>query len=123
MCCCEEPIGETKGKVIILADHCFPPVVQAGDHRNGDCLAILRIGHGDLRDLRDLLLILIIVCANPRGSMILLATASHLAVSSLDGYAGNTIKKRLGENVEASPIPPIMLGGGVRRPLPDQSSL
>jgi hypothetical protein len=80
-----KPNSDTKGRDFIQADHCFSPAVPTMDHSSGDCALIMRIDHGDLKDLKDLFLSLINVYNIPRDSMILITSASHLAICGLDG--------------------------------------
>jgi hypothetical protein len=111
------PLNTMKGRVIVLADHCFSPNLTVTDHSSGDCLAIMRIEHGDLHELADLFFSLIDIYKIHRGTIILLTSVSHLAQSSLDAYAADManiitrIKGRLSGTVEAFPIAPLLLGG------------
>jgi hypothetical protein len=61
------PLNTMKGRVIVLADHCFSPNLTVTDHSSGDCLAIMRIEHGDLHELADLFFSLIDIYKIQRG--------------------------------------------------------
>jgi hypothetical protein len=111
------PLNTLKGRVIVLADHCFSPNLSVSDHSSGDCLAILRIEHGDLHELAELFFSLTDIYKIQRGSIILLSSVSHLAQAGLDAYAADmasiisSIKNRLAGIVEAFPVAPLLLGG------------
>jgi hypothetical protein len=99
-----------KGRVTVLADHCFSPTLTVNDHSSGNCLALMRIEHGDLHELADLFFSLTDIYKIQRGSIILLSSVSHLAQAGLDAYAADManiisgIKGRLAGTVEAFPI-------------------
>jgi hypothetical protein len=106
-----------KSRVLVLSDHCFPPTLQVRDHSACDCIAILRIEHGTLYELLDLFMSLVDIFKIQQGSIILISSVSHLAISGLGAYATDMadvirkIKSRLEGVVESFPIVPLLPGG------------
>ena len=69
--------------MILLTDQNFPAVLPTG---SGNCLAILRIDHGKLTELTDLLLS-IAPDQLPQGTIFVLGSLSQLQGEGLQGYA------------------------------------
>ena len=83
--------GDSQGggrKVIILADQNFPAVLPTAD---GNCLAIIRIDQGKIKDLVDMLFS-ISPEEFPPGTIFVLGSLSHLQGEGLQNYANAGVK-------------------------------
>jgi hypothetical protein len=99
----------------ILSDQCFPPVLPVeGD---GECLKILLIEDGTLDELADAFLDLTRGFSVPASSVVVMASASHLARVGTAKYAVDYVDavRRLvgsmGGGIELTHGIPILLGG------------
>jgi hypothetical protein len=108
--------GTNSGEqAVILADQCFPPILPA---KGGEkCLKILRIENGSILDLVDEFLKLLGNHIFTAGSVVLIASPSHLAKVGLTAYindllwAERELKARLGRETIVSPLPLLILPG------------
>jgi hypothetical protein len=76
----------------VLSDQNFPPVIPAeGD---GECVKILRIEDGTLDELVTSFMDLTSGFAIPAGSVVVLASASHLALVGTAAYAADFVKAK-----------------------------
>ena len=110
--------GESRGggrkPVLVLCDQNFPAVLPTV---SGKCVAILRIEHGKLDELGELLCKLVQKNLLPRGTVILGGSLSHLMQENLASYATGIVKlkKKLdfhfGGSVVFIPFIPPPLGG------------
>ncbi len=81
--------GEGGGRlVIVLADQNFPGVLPTA---TGNCVAIVGIEHGSMKELADLL-ISIVPDSLPFGTIILIGSLTQLQGEGLQGYANSGIR-------------------------------
>jgi hypothetical protein len=74
--------------VIILTDQNFPAILPTA---TGNCLAIIRIEHGSMRDLTDMLLA-ISPETIPEGTVFLLGSLTQLQNEGLQGYSSSGVR-------------------------------
>jgi hypothetical protein len=70
-------------KLFILSDQAFPADVAL---EGGDCVAIIRLEYGSLHELVDLFIEVTKGCQIPAGSVMLLASLSHLSDVGIEAY-------------------------------------
>jgi hypothetical protein len=96
-------------EAILLADQSYPPMLEATGVRR--CLKILRIEHGMLMELADALVEMLRGRFITAGSVVLLFSATNLAVAGTSGYCADLIgaieklKAGVGEHVVYTPLP------------------
>ena len=83
-------IEQSERTVFVLSDHCFPAALPAGGGK--DCLKILRIENGALDDLVAAFLGVTRGFLVPTGTVILIASASHLANVGVSAYAFDLVR-------------------------------
>jgi hypothetical protein len=105
-------------QAIILADQSVPAILPVKSAQQ--CIKIFILEHGSLLSLWAELEKLIGNRRVPKGSCILVFSASHLAAVGIAGYTEEflvvkmMIKERLGKATIVLPLPPILLGGSDR---------
>jgi hypothetical protein len=72
-------------KIFVLSDQAFPADARAED--GGDCLVIIRLEHGSLNELVELFCEITRGCQVPAGSVLLVASLSHLSDVGFEAYA------------------------------------
>jgi hypothetical protein len=99
----------------VLTDQCFPPIIPVeGD---GECFKIFRIEDGTIFELVDAFLGLTRGFSVPAGSVVVLASASHLARVGTAAYArdfvheGGRLVSTKGGGIELVHGVPILLSG------------
>jgi hypothetical protein len=99
----------------VLSDQCFPPLLPVeGD---GECIKIFRIEDGTLSELVDAFLGLIRGFSVPAGSVVVLASASYLALVGTAAYArefvdvGGRLMSTMGGGIEMVHGFPVLLSG------------
>ncbi len=110
-------IGSETGEpvVLIVTDQNFPAVLYSADE--GQCIGIVRLEDGSIRDIGFLVGDMLDGLTLPRGSTILVGSVSDLGRQGLVGYSEEltrTIriaKDKLGGHVQVVACPPILLGG------------
>jgi hypothetical protein len=109
--------GERKTirEAIILADQSYPAALPSGSDKL--CLNIIRIEHGLLHELAEVLENVLRGRYLEAGSLIMLFSATNLATAGVVGYCADLIgaierlKRSIGEHVVFTPAPH-MFGGG-----------
>jgi hypothetical protein len=100
---------------IILADQAYPPYWRANGARK--CLVVIRMEHGTLFDLAEELLERLQGRFLEAGSVVMLASSTHLAMAGTAAYcedmmaAIRILKRNLGEHVIYTPLP-VYFGNG-----------
>jgi hypothetical protein len=99
----------------VLSDQCFPPIIPVeGD---GECVKSFRIEDGAIFELVDAFLGLTRGFSVPAGSVVVLASASHLARVGTAAYArdfvheGGRLVSTMGGSIELVHCFPILLSG------------
>jgi hypothetical protein len=103
-------VGYDTPLVFVLTDQNFPPMVSSGEEVEGTCLKIIQIEHGRLAELVGVFLEIAKGFSILAGTVVLLASASHMAVV---GTADANIKLResLSGGVRVIHSIPLLLGG------------
>jgi hypothetical protein len=107
--------GSNGSSVFILADQCFPAALPAAGP--GECIPIIRIENGTVNELARLLVDVFAGVEIRVGSLILLASVSHLAAAGTAAYAESTVRavkyllSSFADKVTVRPGVPILLGG------------
>ncbi len=121
-CTAPHPIlGKNIKPVFVISDQNFPPAVPVQD--GGRCLAIARIEDGSLSELADLFLRKVKTDWLPAETIVLLASASHLAKVGTVAYAEEYVKTKhkleseLPDGWIVLHAPVILLAGCVDPPL------
>ncbi len=85
-----EDVGMDFPPVFILTDQNFSPMVPAG--AEGECLKIIQIEHGNLAELASVFLEITKGFAIPAGTVLVLASASHMAAVGKAEYSADFVK-------------------------------
>jgi hypothetical protein len=108
--------GKDGGPVVFVGtDQNFPAVLPSLDEDN--CVSIVRVEDGSLRDITWAVIDLLSNIRLPDKTTILLGSMSSLAARGIQTYGEDLvwgirmIKEKLGERVNASAIPPILING------------
>jgi hypothetical protein len=102
-------------QAVILADQSFPAVLPAMGEKL--CLKIVLVENAAISELVDEFLRLLGNRRVPKGSVILLFSASHLADVGVSAYAEQLVeasewlREKLGRETLVAPLPPVLLGG------------
>jgi hypothetical protein len=106
--------GTSSGdQAVILSDQCFPPILPTSGTEK--CLKILRVENGSVVTLVDEFVKTLGNRIFPAGSIILLASMSHLGRVGLTAYvndilwAEKELKAKLGRETIVRPLPPLIL--------------
>jgi hypothetical protein len=110
-------VGNENGEpvVLVVTDQNFPAVMYSADE--GQCIGIMRLEDGSIRDIGFLIGDMLDGLTLPRGSTILVGSVSDLGRQGLVGYSEELTrtlriaKDKLGGNVQVVACPPILLGG------------
>jgi hypothetical protein len=113
-------VGAENGEpvVLVITDQNFPPVLYSGD--GGNCIGVVRVEHGSIRDIGFLVADLLDGVVLPTGSVILVGSVSDLARQGVSGYTeelARTIRilreklEKKGSKVQVGAMPPVLLGG------------
>ena len=103
--------------VLVLSDQNFPPAVPS-DSLASNCLSVIRIEYASLSELTDKFLELSKSAYLPKGSIVLLGSACHLARVGTVAYCRELVQSIvrirgvMGVGSFVSPCPFIMGGGG-----------
>jgi hypothetical protein len=107
--------GETERVAVVLADHSYPAVWQCSGRKR--CVVIIRIEHGILFDLVEELLIRLRGRYLGAGSVVMLVSATHMALTGTAGYCEDVmlairkLRRELGEHLNYTPLPQIFGAG------------
>jgi hypothetical protein len=99
----------TGREAILLTDQAYPPSLEATGVRR--CLKVVRIEHGMLLELVDVITTMVRGRYLAAGSIILLYSSMNLAVAGTSGYCADLIaaiqrrKVEIGEHVVYTPLP------------------
>ena len=102
-------------EVILLGDQALPPLLPSSSELN--CMRIIRLEFGSLHTLVTILLEMMEGRRLCPGSLILLFSVSHITHVGIAGYiedmvaAKKRIQAKLGENINVSAAPPLLLCG------------
>jgi hypothetical protein len=77
--------GEPLPGIFVLADQSFPAAVLPGS--GGGCLGVIRLECGSILELVNLFLDLTRGCSIPAGTVLLVASLTHLADTGISAYA------------------------------------
>jgi hypothetical protein len=102
-------------KVVILADQSVPATLPAAGEQQ--CIRILIVENGKLRELADLFLEKVVNRRVPPGTVVMLFSAAYLAETGIMNYCEELvscielIKSKIGKETIVVPLPPMLLGG------------
>ena len=108
------PDGGVDADIFVLTDQNFPPLLPTA---TGRCMAIVRVENGSLAEIASVFLDAVDGCAVGVGTVILLASASHLGSVGLAGYAEDLVRASklimtaLSSRVTVRAGPLVLLGG------------
>jgi hypothetical protein len=108
--------------VFVLMDQNFPSMVPVGGVGTGTCMKIIQIEHGMLAELVSVFLEITKGFSIPAGTVVLLASASHMALSGTADYASDFVRaslrmrETLSGGVRVLHGVPILIGGTVNIP-------
>ena len=108
------PDGGVDADIFVLTDQNFPPSLPTA---TGRCMAIVRVENGSLAEIASVFLDAVDGCAVGVGTVILLASASHLGSVGLAGYAEDLVRASklimtaLSSRVTVRAGPLVLLGG------------
>jgi hypothetical protein len=106
---------KTVREAIILADQSYPAVLPSATEKL--CISIIRIEHGMLNELVDVLEQVLRGRYLEAGSLIMLFSATNLAVAGVEAYCADLVgaierlKRSVGEHVVYTPAPHLFGGG------------
>jgi hypothetical protein len=108
--------AEDGGPVVFIGtDQHFPAVLPSLDQ--GSCIATIRVEDGSLRDIIWAVIDILTGIKLPDKTTVLLGSVSSLAARGIQTYGEDLvwgirlIKEKLGEALNASGIPPILING------------
>jgi hypothetical protein len=110
-----EDVGLDYPPVFILTDQNFPSTIPAGGE--GECMKIIQVEHGSLAELVGVFLEITKGFAIPAGTILLLASASHMAAVGTAEYAADfvcaniRIREALTSGVRILHGIPFLIGG------------
>jgi hypothetical protein len=102
-------------QAVILADQSFPAVLPAGGEKL--CMKVILVENGSITELVEEFFRLLGNRRVPKGSVILIFSASCLGDVGVAAYAEmlveaiSQIKTKLGKETLVAPLPPLLLGG------------
>ena len=108
------PGGGVDADIFVLSDQNFPPSLPTA---SGRCMAVVRVENGSLAEIAGAFLDAVSGCAVGVGTVILLASASHLGAVGLAGYAEDLVRaaklimSALSNSVTVRAGPLVLLGG------------
>ncbi len=99
-------VGNDTPPVFVLTDQNFPSMMPVGGEAVGTCMKIIQIEHSNLTDLVSVFLEITKGFAIPADTVMLLASASHMAMVGTAEYAADFVRANIRMRE--------MLSGGVR---------
>jgi hypothetical protein len=113
----EDDVGYNTPPVFVLTDQNFSPMVPAGGEGDGTCLKIIQIEHDNLAELAGAFLKITKGFSIPAGTVVLLSSASHMALVGTAEYAAEFVRaniklrEALAGGVRVIHSVPLLLGG------------
>jgi hypothetical protein len=102
-------------EVIVLADQAYPPILPC--HGKQQCIKIIRVENGSIQSLTSEFLNLGRGYTLGTGSVVLIFSASHMAMAGTAGYvedllsASAQIRSVLGQHIKVAPAPHLFIAG------------
>jgi hypothetical protein len=88
-------VGMDTPPVFVLSDQNFPPMVPAGGEGDGECLKVIQVEHGSLAELVDVFLEITKGFSIPAGTILVMASASSMAMYGTADYAKEFVKANI----------------------------